>query len=308
MSHGPSNFVSYVFVFLIGMIVSFVILLGSSILRDSYSSENHIERISLVLQAMEQDLLRMEGQVSQTQLQLNSLQNKVSVQDHGISENNGENGQEISSPSDSQESRITSSSATLTFLVLSARDQSVQTAALRVQATKGTGEVQIRNNPFLSDDILAHAKVASKVASSISKIPREDMNIVFEFSGPSQLLEDDSLGALMAIGAYAAMDNLKVKQSSLLSGAILADGRIGPVGNIFQKAEEAAKSGYTRFVIPKGQSRVTVYTDDTGRIYTHFEEGRKAKVLNLVDYSRQEWDLEIVEIETAYDAIPYLLD
>jgi PDZ domain-containing protein len=62
-----------------------------------------------------------------------------------------------------------------------------------------------------------------------------------------------SAGAAMAVGFIAVLKGDPIKRGIAMTGTILPDGRIGPVGMIPDKVRAAAREGYRTVLIPMGQ-------------------------------------------------------
>ena len=90
-------------------------------------------------------------------------------------------------------------------------------------------------------------------------------------------------------------------------GGVRADGTISPIGNVFQRIERANDSGIKKVLLPKGQRRVTIYRDGDVISPTRVE-GYTPEILDMREYASDNWGIEVIEIETIYDAISYVLD
>lgn len=62
-----------------------------------------------------------------------------------------------------------------------------------------------------------------------------------------------SAGAVFAVGFIAAFKGEKIRPRVALTGTIDAGGKIGPVGGIPDKVSAAAREGYHKVLIPRGQ-------------------------------------------------------
>ena len=62
-----------------------------------------------------------------------------------------------------------------------------------------------------------------------------------------------SAGAVFAVGFIAAFKGEKIRPGVALTGTIDASGKIGPVGGIPDKVRAAAREGYHKVLIPRGQ-------------------------------------------------------
>jgi hypothetical protein len=69
----------------------------------------------------------------------------------------------------------------------------------------------------------------------------------------SEKIDGPSAGALMAAGTMANLFGTTVAQNTSMTGTILPNGGIGPVGGIPDKIRAAKKAGLTKVLIPTGQ-------------------------------------------------------
>ncbi len=97
----------------------------------------------------------------------------------------------------------------------------------------------------------------------------------------------------MALLAIAMLTDKDVPGHVSMTGTISEDGRVGPVGGVFEKVKEGSKTGIKLFLIPKGEAVQTVKLN-----------GRVASV-NLGEYATEEWGIKVVEVETIEDALRF---
>ncbi|MEM2672113.1 MAG: hypothetical protein QXF20_00760, partial [Candidatus Hadarchaeales archaeon] len=95
-----------------------------------------------------------------------------------------------------------------------------------------------------------------------------------------------------------------------ITGTIEEDGKIGQVGGIFYKALAAAKKGATHFLVPKGQSKVTIYEQVT---YEPLPGWRwityRPKLVDLSSYLREKgWNLQVLEVSRIEEAVALMLE
>jgi len=73
------------------------------------------------------------------------------------------------------------------------------------------------------------------------------------------VVDGPSAGAAITVAVIAAIRNQTLRRDVFISGTMNPDQTIGPVGGLNHKALAAAEKGATIFLVPKGQSVVTLY-------------------------------------------------
>ncbi|HVL48747.1 MAG TPA: S16 family serine protease [Candidatus Thermoplasmatota archaeon] len=120
-------------------------------------------------------------------------------------------------------------------------------------ADGGSGHIFIDTVPLTQLDMQGSARLAVRVASSLTDIPVSDKDFFFVVRSASPIIGGPSAGAVMTVAAVAALKNWTVNQSVMMTGAVDPDGGVGPVGGVAAKAFAAAQAGATLFLFPAGQ-------------------------------------------------------
>ena len=123
-----------------------------------------------------------------------------------------------------------------------------------------------------------------------------------------QAIDGPSAGAATTLATIAALKNRQIKEGYIITGTVEEDGSIGPVGGIFYKAEAAKNAGATHFLVPPGQSVVTMYQQVVRQIgpfqWVTYEPVR----VDLNQYAQErDWNLEIQEVSTIGEAVGIML-
>ncbi len=91
-----------------------------------------------------------------------------------------------------------------------------------------------------------------------------------------EAIDGPSAGALLTVGTLAALRGASVPPSTTVTGTVLPDGSIGPVGGVAEKIRAAQGAGITRVLIPSGQT--SVFDTTTGAAVDPVRLGRSAGV------------------------------
>lgn len=198
------------------------------------------------------------------------------------------------------------------IVAVSSLDNSGVIGKLTVEITDGNGKVLVNTNPFLEPDLQYSATIAAEVAKKIAIERLEDKNIIYNFDIQANVLGGGSAGGAMTMATISALLGKELRDDVVITGTIREDGVIGPVGGLIEKAQAAAENSKKVFLIPKGQGELTYYEKEV-------KETKKGgfvisrtfyvpKKFNLIEYGKEELDMEIKEVETIYDVMDVMLN
>lgn len=157
-------------------------------------------------------------------------------------------------------------------------------------ADGGNGHVFIDTYPLTQVDMQGSARLAVKVAGAVSGVDTSRVDVFFVVRSGSSVIGGPSAGGILAVGAVAALANLTVDPTVLMTGTVNPDGTIGPVGGIPQKAAAAAEANARVFLIPEGQEVVRE------------RRGDEVVEVNMTRYCAEELRIlcrEVVDVEEA---------
>ncbi len=138
-------------------------------------------------------------------------------------------------------------------------------ADLVVERTSGDGEVFVRfsgTSPLINPDTQTSLRTALDVAEQVSGKTLSGKNLYYSISTSSDVVGGQSAGAAMTIATIAALKGEALRPDALITGTINADGSIGQVGKVYEKAQALKADGYTMFVVPAGEGKQSVPTQD----------------------------------------------
>jgi uncharacterized protein len=145
----------------------------------------------------------------------------------------------------------------------------LQGSTARIEVTvapNGSGHVFLDTASFTQVDMQGSAKLATRVAASITGLPRDNFDYFFVVRTDSPIIGGPSAGAEMAVATIAAMKGWSVDEHAIMTGTVNLDGTVGPVGGIPEKAVAARGAGAGLFLYPEGQSNVTTASGDQVRM------------------------------------------
>ncbi len=193
---------------------------------------------------------------------------------------------------------------------------------LTVETSPGTGRVLVDTHPLVGFDFQYADRTAVKVASRITGYALDDdgeglkgANVLFAVCTPTgetveiQAIDGPSAGAAATIAAIAAIENRAVRDNVIMTGTISEDGTIGPVGGVFEKVKAANEVGAMLFLVPKGQSVLTMYQQVVQQIDSFQFVTYVPVSVDLNDYAENVgWNLQIQEVSKIEDAVQLMLE
>ncbi|MEM2266425.1 MAG: S16 family serine protease [Candidatus Hadarchaeales archaeon] len=221
---------------------------------------------------------------------------------------------------------LENSGSTIPIVAVSSGENPVGVmCTLAVKIKAGEGYVYVSVDPTLVGfDFQDSERKAIKVAGTLAGYPLDEdgiglkgYDIYFLVAGPGkekeirvEAIDGPSAGAAITVALLSVLENRRIREGYVITGTIEEDGKIGQVGGIFYKALAAAKKGATHFLVPKGQSKVTIYEQVT---YEPLPGWRwityRPKLVDLSSYLREKgWNLQVLEVSRIEEAVALMLE
>ncbi len=181
-----------------------------------------------------------------------------------------------------------------------------------VEIRPGPGRVLVGVNPFIEPDTQYSAETAANVAEILTRKDLSKFELIYSINSDARLVGGPSAGAALAVATVAAIEKKAVRNDAAITGTVEQDGTIGQIGGIVEKAEAVASAGKKLFLIPKGQGQLIYYEPQIViERRGPFQIRRTAyvpKQLNLIEYAKQDLNLEIREVATVREASQLLIE
>jgi len=185
-----------------------------------------------------------------------------------------------------------------------------------VEVREGKGRVLFSINPFVEPDTQQSAETAVSVAEKFTGKSLNKMDVIYTITPPepdTKLIGGPSAGAALTIATIAAIEGKQVREDAAITGTINADGSIGKIGGVIEKAKAAADKNKTLFLVPKRQSILTVYekqvTEEKKRGWVIQRINYVPKELNLNDYLQDlNYSMQVKEVSNIKEAIQFMID
>ncbi|MDI6819859.1 MAG: hypothetical protein QMC89_03020 [Candidatus Hodarchaeaceae archaeon] len=180
---------------------------------------------------------------------------------------------------------------------------------LDVEIKPGRGRVLVSIEPKMELDIQYSAETAAKVASELTGIDLSGADVVFTIVAPAEIMGGPSAGAALTVVTVAAIEGVGVRGDVVITGTIREDHKVGEVGGIFEKARAVDEAGAALFLVPEGQSVITMYRQVVYEPVPGFRWVRYDPVIvDLKEYAENAgWSVRIQEVSTVEDAVDLML-
>lgn len=177
---------------------------------------------------------------------------------------------------------------------------------IRVTSRPGTGKIltDIDSALFWVDTQSSIIK-ARKAADSLSEVDVNRRDLVYSADTTAGMLEGPSAGTALALVTLAALENITLNSSVMITGSINEDGTLGTAGGVEAKAVAARESGAKLFLIPQSYLEVGEYRREetcenrSGVEYCRTDYVPAGKSLE------EETGIKIVRVENLEQALEY---
>lgn len=168
--------------------------------------------------------------------------------------------------------------------------------------TNGSGHVFVDTNPYTQVDLQGSARLAAMVASDVLGIDQKSYDFYYIIDISSPIIGGPSAGGALTVATIAAINKWSLKPGVVMTGMIDPDESIGPVGGIPFKLEAAAARNATLFLIPQGQSSVTVKKTVTTSKGAFIISEDKEETVDVVELGKK-LNVTVKEVNTIQDAV-----
>jgi uncharacterized protein len=120
--------------------------------------------------------------------------------------------------------------------------------------TPGDGRAYVAGVPEAGEGFGPSAQIALYVASRYSGRPYTNYTALLRVLASDTQVGGPSASGYITVALFALMNNLTLRSDTAMTGIILPDGLIGPVGGVSQKVDAAAKKGITTVLVPMGEA------------------------------------------------------
>ncbi len=177
---------------------------------------------------------------------------------------------------------------------------------LKVEVRPGTGKVLANiDNLFFWVDTQHSLQLARDIAADITGRNPKSFDVIYTLESNASVVGGPSAGAAFTIATVAALKNVSLDNSVLITGTINENGAIGQVGGIYEKAEVAKDVGAKLLLVPKGQATEVKLIPEEKCVkrpgFIFCETTYKRKEINI----SEKIGIEVKEVSNIYEALKY---
>lgn len=176
---------------------------------------------------------------------------------------------------------------------------------ISVTVQPGQGRVLVETKPLMGIVFQDAANTAVAAAANRTGTDLNGTDILFSIEANKEIpaVDGPSAGCLMTLLCIAALEHRTIDPSVTLTGTIDEDGHVGPIGGVLDKATAAKAAGLTRFLLPRENSRLTVYERQT-QDYRGFQlVSYSSRIVDAKTYLRENTGIEVEYIDTIDDVV-----
>jgi uncharacterized protein len=179
---------------------------------------------------------------------------------------------------------------------------------LFVKLEKGSGRtlVDIDNLLFWADTQNS-IRMAKLVSENITGVKLDDYDLTFSINANASLIGGESAGAALALASIAAIQNITLNETVMITGTVNHDGSIGPIGGVLEKAKAAKQVGAIKFIVPLLQGNEIIYeTIEHCETFGIMEWCSTERIPKQVDIANES-GLEVIEVGSIEEALTYFI-
>jgi uncharacterized protein len=158
--------------------------------------------------------------------------------------------------------------------------------------TPGSGYVYVASSPLPtaeSGTFMSSSQIAALVATYLAGQPFNKYDFLINIEPTTLEIGGPSASGYMTVAMWALITNHTLNPDVVMTGMIMPDGSIGPVGGLPAKIQAAAQEGYKVVLIPYGQQE---YQTSSGQ------------VIDLISYGKN-LGVEVIPVMSIRQAIYY---
>jgi uncharacterized protein len=120
--------------------------------------------------------------------------------------------------------------------------------------TPGDGRAYVAGVPEAGEGFGPSAQIALYVAARYSGRPYTNYTALLRVLASDAQVGGPSASGYITVALFALMNNLTLRGDMAMTGIILPDGLVGPVGGVSQKVSAAAEKGIKTVLVPMGEA------------------------------------------------------
>ncbi len=187
-------------------------------------------------------------------------------------------------------------------------EQTVEEGSLlnvTVDIAPGRGRILVNTTPLMGTTFQDAANTAAYVAQHRTGVNLSSSDVIVSIVAEDQVpaVDGGSAGALMTLLMISAIEGTQPHAGVIMTGTIDQDGNVGTIGGVVQKATAAKEAGKTVLLLPRENSQLVRYTEQTGTYYGHTFVQRVPEQVDAKQYIESEIGIPVEYVDTIDDVL-----
>jgi len=188
--------------------------------------------------------------------------------------------------------------------------QTEQTGSLlnvTVDIEPGRGRVLVNTTPLMGTTFQDAANMAAFVAQQKTGRNLSSSDVIVSIVAEDQVpaVDGGSAGALMTLLMISAIEGTPPPADLIMTGTIDQGGNVGAIGGVVEKATAAKEAGKTVFLLPRENSQLVQYTEQTRNYYGHTIVQRVPQQVDAKEYIESEIGIHVEYVDTIDDVLQF---
>lgn len=197
-----------------------------------------------------------------------------------------------------------------------------QVLKLMIDVREGRGDILINTNIFSGEMWQSSARTAASVAQSLTHVDLSSKDVILTIKSTNStmseellrkfggIVEGPSAGGAMTVLLISELEGKAVNNYTAMTGTINADGTIGRVGGVIEKAIAAGKYGAKVMLVPAGQGYYPEMSCKSGESSLLPNTVAKTKSCRLEekplsDVMEMRYGMKVIEVHDIQSALRY---
>ncbi len=177
-----------------------------------------------------------------------------------------------------------------------------------VEIKPGEGRVLVNTTPLMGTNFQDAAILAAAVAEKKTGKDLSNSDVIVSIVAEDQVpaVDGGSAGALMTLLMISAIEKTQPQDDLIMTGTIDQDGAVGAIGGVVDKATAAKEAGKTLLLLPRENSQLVRYTEQTGNYYGHTIVQRVPEQVDAKQYIESTIGIRVEYVDTIDDVLGYV--
>ncbi|MEN6342848.1 MAG: S16 family serine protease [Methanospirillum sp.] len=177
-----------------------------------------------------------------------------------------------------------------------------------VEIKPGEGRVLVNTTPLMGTNFQDAAILAAAVAEKKTGKDLSDSDVIVSIVAEDQVpaVDGGSAGALMTLLMISAIEKTQPQGDLIMTGTIDKDGNVGAIGGVVEKATAAKEAGKTLLLLPRENSQLVQYTEQTRNYYGHTFVQSIPEQVDAKEYIESTIGIRVEYVDTIDDVLGYV--